>query len=357
MPVVFEENQGQVAKSVRFLARARGFNLFLTADEAVLALARPPSPGPGEKTLPSKPRRRAGIEMAAVRLRFDSANPNVRVMGGNRLKGSVNDYRGRDQDRWHAGIPTFNTVHYRDIHPGIDLRFTARDSSLAYSVLVRPGADLGALAISFVGAAQVALNTEGELLVGVAGQSVRLAAPRLYQWRGGRRVAVAGGYALKGATVRFKVGQYDPAAPLYIDPEISFSAYLYGSEHEGGLPTVTSSYVADALGLAAHGAGGTARAYLPAARNRRIFQPPARRPTPLVGMHSCWRWTSAVPPRCQSAPPTWAAAGMTLPPPWPSTTPAWPMSSAIRPPPATSRSRAPPNRFTVAGIMTRFSPV
>jgi uncharacterized repeat protein (TIGR01451 family) len=262
MPVVFEENQGQTEKSVRFLARARGFNLFLTADEAVLALARPPRLRKGEKIEPAKPGRGPGIEMAAVRLRFDGANPNMRVAGGNRLKGSVNDYRGRDHDRWHPGIPTFGAVHYRDIHPGIDLRFTAKDSTLAYSVLVRPGADPGALAISFVGAVQLALNGRGDLLVDVAGQSVRLAAPRLYQWRNGRRATVTGGYALKGATVRFNVGQYDPAAPLYIDPEISFSAYLYGSAHEGGLPAVASSYVADALGLAAHGAGGTARAYI-----------------------------------------------------------------------------------------------
>lgn len=262
IPVVFEENQGQVAKPVRFLARARGFDLFLTADEAVLALSLPPDTHRGKKAAPAKARRKAGIPMAAVRLRFDGANSNVRIAGGNRLKGTVNQYRGRAPDGWRTGIPTFGAVHYRDLHPGIDLHFTAGHGALAYSVVVRPGADPGALAISFVGASQLALEGDGALHVSVAGQPVRLAAPRLYQWRGGRRVAVTGGYTLHGATAGFTVGPYDTAAPLYIDPEISFSAYLYGSEQESGLLGIGSVYAGDGLGLAAHGAGAAARAYV-----------------------------------------------------------------------------------------------
>ena len=43
LPLRFELNQGQTDPSVKFLSRGSGYNLFLTANEAVLAL-RAPSP-------------------------------------------------------------------------------------------------------------------------------------------------------------------------------------------------------------------------------------------------------------------------------------------------------------------------
>ena len=41
LPLSFEVNRGQSAKEVKFLARGQGYVLFLTRDEAVLALRKP----------------------------------------------------------------------------------------------------------------------------------------------------------------------------------------------------------------------------------------------------------------------------------------------------------------------------
>src|SRR5438270_12587321 len=41
VPLHFEANQGQIHKDVRFLSRGPGYSLYLTADEAVLVLAKP----------------------------------------------------------------------------------------------------------------------------------------------------------------------------------------------------------------------------------------------------------------------------------------------------------------------------
>src|SRR5262245_24397818 len=41
LPLVFEQNQGQVDRDVKFLARGSGYALFLTATEAVLSLSSP----------------------------------------------------------------------------------------------------------------------------------------------------------------------------------------------------------------------------------------------------------------------------------------------------------------------------
>src|SRR5258707_5532299 len=41
LPLRFEENQGQSAQEVRFVSRGAGYQLFLTSQEAVLALRHP----------------------------------------------------------------------------------------------------------------------------------------------------------------------------------------------------------------------------------------------------------------------------------------------------------------------------
>src|SRR5258706_15983815 len=41
LPLYFEANRGQTHKDVRFLSRGPGYNLYLTANEAVLVLPKP----------------------------------------------------------------------------------------------------------------------------------------------------------------------------------------------------------------------------------------------------------------------------------------------------------------------------
>src|SRR3970282_389544 len=44
LPLAFEVNQGQTDSQVKFLSRGRGYTLFLTPTEAVLALRKPQAP-------------------------------------------------------------------------------------------------------------------------------------------------------------------------------------------------------------------------------------------------------------------------------------------------------------------------
>ena len=54
LPLSFEANQGQTEAQVKFLSRGRGYTLFLTSNEAVLALRKPSAisgqPSPNRKS-------------------------------------------------------------------------------------------------------------------------------------------------------------------------------------------------------------------------------------------------------------------------------------------------------------------
>src|SRR6185437_11632242 len=98
-----------------------------------------------------------------------------------------------------------------------------------YDFIVNPGADPGAIRLSVTGAS-VSLDAAGNLVLGTPAGDLIEKAPTMYQVVNGVRLAVAGGYEIHAdGTVGFRVGHYDVASPLTIDPVLVYTTYLGGS--------------------------------------------------------------------------------------------------------------------------------
>src|SRR5512142_1568997 len=89
LPLSFESNQGQTDAQVKFLSRGPGYNLFLTQDEAVLALSK-------QSATDKEISRRQDV----VRLKLEGANPNAVVAGDEKIAGKSNYYIGSDPKQW-----------------------------------------------------------------------------------------------------------------------------------------------------------------------------------------------------------------------------------------------------------------
>jgi len=80
-PIGFEINEGQTDQRVRFLARGRGFTLFLTSDAATLRLREPASAGSLARG--DAPRKAGGAKARradpALSLRLAGASPAPHV--------------------------------------------------------------------------------------------------------------------------------------------------------------------------------------------------------------------------------------------------------------------------------------
>src|SRR5687767_4310389 len=81
LPLSFEINKGQVDQSVKFLSRGPGYDLFLTANEAMLTLRTPQRPGSADTKL---------REGSVLRLKMIGANAAPQVEGQDELPGKVN---------------------------------------------------------------------------------------------------------------------------------------------------------------------------------------------------------------------------------------------------------------------------
>jgi hypothetical protein len=77
LPMSFEANQGQRDARVKFLARGRGYNLFLTPTEAVLALQQSKSKGRNEDAaVSSRPSARGNSKIESCRAGPESRAPS-----------------------------------------------------------------------------------------------------------------------------------------------------------------------------------------------------------------------------------------------------------------------------------------
>ncbi len=240
LPLRFEANQGQTDARVSFLARGRGYTLFLTATEAVLRL-RSAEFGRRNESLSYDSLTADNLHSAlrtppsaVLRMKLVGAvESDAQGVGLEELPGKVNYFIGSEPSRWRTEIPTFAKTRFREVYPGVDLVYYGNEGELEYDFVVAPGANPQAIALEFEGADKIEVDGEGGLTLHVAGEQVQQHKPVIYQEVDGARRAVAGAYELSGTgRVSFRLGPYDAAQPLVIDPVLIYATYLGGGRSE-----------------------------------------------------------------------------------------------------------------------------
>ena len=228
LPLSFEANSGQVQQPVKFISRGNGYTLFLTGTEAVVALNGRPSKRVGHSTNGREAKEQAG---ATLRMKFVGANSEPRVTGEGELPGVVNYLIGDRPERWQTGVSTYSRVRYKEIYPGIDVVYYGNQGRLEYDFVIAPGANPSQVGISFAGARGLRVEANGDLSMRVGAGEIRQLRPVIYQEVDGVRRPVMGSYVLRGQNkVGFLLGHYDPGKALVIDPVLSYSTYIGGSD-------------------------------------------------------------------------------------------------------------------------------
>ena len=219
LPLAFVPNAGQTDDSVRYQAQGAGFSFFFTERKAALVFQK-------------------GKRGQALDLNFVGANPHPELVGAERDSGTVNYLTGSEQ---HAGLPTYQSLVYRELWPGIDMVFRGQGGQLKYEFHVSPGANPADIRLAYEGARGVALGAGGALLIDTPLGTLRDARPQSFQRVDGRRVPVESSYALAGGSYGFALGRHDRGRPLVIDPGLAYSTYLGGSGNDDGLGIAVDS--------------------------------------------------------------------------------------------------------------------
>jgi len=240
-PMGFEENIGQSDAQVKFMTRGRGYALFLTPDEVVLALTKQTSTDPQindpemEKSLGLEMVVEEQAETRVLRMRMKGANTMPQMSGLGMQVGKSNYIHGNDPKQWTTGVSRYDRVLYHEVYEGIDLAFYGNQNQLEYDFIVNPGASTDAIRLTFAGADSLEVDAQGNLILHLGDEQVIQHAPLIYQQINGRRQPVTGGYRLAAdGEVAFEVASYDTTRPLIIDPVLVYSTYLGGSGDDFG---------------------------------------------------------------------------------------------------------------------------
>ena len=248
LPLHFEPNQGQTDDRVRFLARSSGYQLFLTANEAVMTFATDETKDRSSDDRQAQ-RLRPGKQLdkrAVVRLKLVGASRKTSVVGLNQLPGKSNYLSGGNPRGWQRLVPQFERVKYNQIYPGIDVVYYGNGRQLEYDFVLAPGADSSTIKLAFEGVDSLSIDDSGDLLLNRAQGQLRQLKPFAYQEKDGVRTEISCDYTLTGKRgVQFRLGDYDRSLPLVIDPVLAYSTLLGGTGWERG-----SSIAVDSAGNA-----------------------------------------------------------------------------------------------------------
>ena len=189
LPLTFELNQGQADAQVKFLARGKGYNLFLTGTEAALnlrkgdeAMGRNGAKKPSAPSVLSTPRSAlSSLPSALVKLQLINANPNAEVTGLDELPGKSNYFLGNDPTQWRTNVANYRQVKYAAVYPGIDQIYYGNQQQLEYDFIVAPYADPGVITLSFAGTTKMRLNQQGDLELFTTAGKVVQHKPNIYQ--------------------------------------------------------------------------------------------------------------------------------------------------------------------------------
>lgn len=215
-PMVFEENRGQADPAYAFVARPKGMLALIGADAIVLRVARA-----SEADV-------ASMMVDTLRIELAGARTTASVAGLDRSTSTVNYFMGRSEASW-TSIPTYHKVLVEDAFPDVDVVYYEHEGQLEYDFVVAPNRPPVDLRLRFEGATSVDLDADGNLAIALPHARLSQHRPRVRARLGDEESTVDCHYEKLGPfEVAIRLGPYDRAATVLIDPVLSYSTYLGG---------------------------------------------------------------------------------------------------------------------------------
>jgi hypothetical protein len=272
LPLAIIPNEGQFHPDVQFRTTGLEGTAFFTDDEVVYVLPDPNlAPLVAQALLQPYPMTsedwEAIYEQVApptiVRVQFEGIN-SASTLQGNDLHGyPTHFFLGDDPSKWATDVPTYGSVVYENLYPGVDLRYDNTSGSMQGTYVIEPGADVSQIRWRYDGANNVQRDVAtGQVTMDVESSDTQsrstasssltqtIDAPMAWQEdsRGQRTLAEVEYVVAEDGSLSFSVEDYDEALPLTLAapnstvmmmseeddpiPEVVYNTYLGGSGTE-----------------------------------------------------------------------------------------------------------------------------
>ncbi len=212
---VFIANKGQVDKEVVFYVETKDYTLWLKKNGLVFDIKSKDST------------RRSVINMT-----FSGVNNNVKIVPDKLLKEKINIFKGRNKKKWLSNINTFETITYKGLYKGIDLKvYSTKKGNIEYDWIIAPHSKISDIKMKIEGAENISIEKSGVLNVKHHFGIYKHRIPFSYQNINNERKNIkAFFYRIDENIYGIRIGNYNPDHELIIDPVIEqkYSTYIGG---------------------------------------------------------------------------------------------------------------------------------
>ncbi len=226
LPLIFEQNQGQLNSDIKYIHRGSGQNLFFTQEGVIFSVSS-----------------KSNNKTQNIKMHLVESNKNAKVTAIDEQVTKTNYFMGNDASKWKTNISNFAKVKYESIYEGIDLLFYGNQSQLEYDLVLAPKVDPKQIQIAFDGAKSLSTNKNGDLIINTEVAELIQHKPIIYQVIDGEKRFIDGAFNIKDKTVGFDLASYDSSKELVIDPPVSlsYSTYLGGNSTDQGFSIAVDS--------------------------------------------------------------------------------------------------------------------
>jgi hypothetical protein len=173
--IAFEPNVGQADPSAEFVARGNGMTILLVRNGFQIEIQR--SSG-------TKQNRNDGAEgelrhpLLGVRLVHSTG---LSWTGEEKLRGATNYFLGSDPQKWRTHVPRFARAQALSSPSEPSLIVYPGQDGFEYDLRVPPGTDMTKVRLALTGSTHAHLDRDGDLLLNVSGNEVRMRKPIIYE--------------------------------------------------------------------------------------------------------------------------------------------------------------------------------
>jgi hypothetical protein len=221
-PLCFVENKGQVMdgnkqvrKDIGYKLSTPGVNLFVGNGRLHYQFQKIENSDAANLHV-------TGYKMDVALL---GANPNATAIASDEQQYYENYYLGNNEG---FTAHSFHKVMYKNVYPHIDWVVYVKNNQVEYDFVVRPGGDVNNIKISYTGATNLSIASDGTLAAETPMGKITEHKPYSYETATGKEVASA--FVLDGNIVSFKTGAHNGS--LTIDPYLAWSTYYGGTAED-----------------------------------------------------------------------------------------------------------------------------
>lgn len=178
-------------------------------------------------TTQSKKGKKAGHQI--VDITFPGSLQNWAVTPGSRsdVKGSYNTKYGA------INALIYNELTLKNVYPGINLRlYAGGKGELEFDWLLAKASDHDKIRMNFKGQNRIKIDKNGEIIIDLKYNDMRMVIPETYQVINGRKELFAAKMSTSGDnnTLKYDIaGNLNPNLPLVIDPVMIWSTYVHNN--------------------------------------------------------------------------------------------------------------------------------